>query len=231
VTGEPTTYERKFKRLFARGREAVLAGTHHRDGPLVEGGRWGISVVLRPDAASAAVLAEVAVAARAVAGACHWLTGSPATSHVTVLPLEPYRHHVPGDEPRVSRYAAGVAAAAARSRPVRLRWRGLTLSPVGILACAYPVDDAADTLATNLKDHIGRNRLSERDIWYATLLHFAGPVDRPQELIDWVAARRTLDLGQTHFGRAHLVRSRSSGGLPAPVTLTSAALAGPDPAG
>jgi hypothetical protein len=221
-----STYDLKFDALFTRGSKEVLTGTYHRDGALVDGGRWGISVVLRPDTATAARLAEVAVEAQAVAGDDHWLTGSVATSHVTVLPLEPYRHHVPDDDPQVARYTAGLPAAAARSQPVRLRFGGLTLSPVGILACAYPVDDAADTLATNLKDSIGRNRFSKRDIWYATVLHFAGSIERPQALIDWVAARRAIALGQTRIDEVDLIGWRSAGSLPQPVPLASALLAG-----
>lgn len=224
---DPTAYDRKFDELFANGGRHVLAGTHHRDGPLVDGGRWGISILLRPDAATAATLEQVAVAARSLAGSGHWLTGSATTSHVTVLPLEPYRHAVPDGDPHVARYGDGLRTAAACSRPVRLRFRGLTMTPHGVMACAYPVDDAADALAENLTSSIGRNRFSDRDIWYATVLHFAGPIDRPQALVDWVAARRTVDLGQTHCDEAHLVRCRSNGGLPVPVTLASAALSAP----
>jgi hypothetical protein len=220
-------YDLKFDALFTLGSKGVLDGTHHRDGALVDGGRWGISVVLRPDPATAAQLAEVAVEAQAVAGDDHWLTGSVSTSHVTVLPLEPYRHHVPADDPQVAHYATGLATAAARSQPVRLRFGGLTLSPVGILACAYPVDDAADTLATNLKDSIGRNRFSDRDIWYATVLHFTGAIPQPQALIDWVAERRTLALGQTRIDEVDLLGWRSAGALPQAVPLASAALAHP----
>jgi len=48
TTQVTTSYDERFDRPSDRGREAVLAGTHHRDGPLVEGGRWGISVGCDP---------------------------------------------------------------------------------------------------------------------------------------------------------------------------------------
>jgi hypothetical protein len=225
MTGQPTTtYDAKFDLLFTQGRDAVLAGTHHRDGPLVEGGRWGLSVVLRPDPATAARLAAVAAGAHALAGPQHWRTGSEATSHVTVLPLEPYRHDVPAGDPHVARYTSGLKAAAAASRPVRLRFDGLTLTRHSVMACAYPVDDTAETLAANLKDAIGRNQWSERDIWYANLVHFAAAIYRPQELVDWVAARRRLDLGFARIDDVRLVGWRSDGSLPEPVPLGVAPL-------
>src|SRR5690606_40447623 len=158
---ETTGYEERFDRLSERGRAAVLAGTHHRDGPLAEGGRWGISVVLRPDPAAAAALEALAGEAVAAAGGGHWPTGSAATVHVTVLPLEPYREKVPDDDPDVARYAAALRAAAARCGPVRLRFAGVSLSPAGVLAAAWPVDGAADRLAENLKGSIGRHRWSD----------------------------------------------------------------------
>jgi hypothetical protein len=223
-----TRYDEKFNLLFARGREAVLAGTHHRDGPLVEGGRWGISVLMRPDAVAAADLEAMAREALQVAGGGHWPTGSASTVHVTVLPMEPYREKVPDDDPDVARYVAGMHTAAGRSRPVRLRFGGLTLSPYGVMACAYPDDEAADELATNLKGTIGGNRFSDRDIWYATVLHFAGPVRRPWRLVDWVAARRRLDPVQTRIAEVDLVgwRSEAGGAQPVPVPLAFAPLAG-----
>lgn len=222
VAAEQTSiYDRKFNLLFARGREAVLAGTHHRDGPPVDGGRWGISVVLRPDPAVAAQLDAVAGEALALAGAHHWPTGSAATSHVTVLPLEPYRQAVPDDDPEVARYAAGLAKAASASRRVNLRFGGLTLSPVGVMACAYPTDDAADGLATHLRTTLGDNRWSERDIWYATLVHFTDAVADPQALVDWVAARRRLDLGRAGIGEVELVGWDVRGRQPAMVSLAA----------
>jgi len=223
-----TSYDERFDRLTARGREAVLAGTHHRDGPLVDGGRWGISVVLRPDPTAAAALEALAGEAAAAAGGGHWPTGSAATVHVTVLPLEPYREKVPDSDPKVVRYATGLRAAAARCGPVRLRFTGVSLSPVGVLAAAWPVDGAADRLAGHLKDTIGRNRWSERDIWYATLLHFTGEVRHPRRLVDWVAAHRRIDPVPTRITTVDLVAwsSERDGAQPLPVTLASAPLTG-----
>jgi hypothetical protein len=48
---------------------------------------------------------------------------------------------------------------------------------------------------------VGRGRLVRaefvRDIWYVTLVHFTGPVVDPAGLVDWVVARRTLNLRET----------------------------------
>ncbi|GAA3767766.1 hypothetical protein GCM10022225_62770 [Plantactinospora mayteni] len=59
AAGQLTGGGEAFDRLFGRGRDAVLAGTHYRDSPPVDGGRWGLSVVLLPDPACAARLAAV----------------------------------------------------------------------------------------------------------------------------------------------------------------------------
>ncbi|GAA2010457.1 hypothetical protein GCM10009839_00440 [Catenulispora yoronensis] len=114
----------KFDDLFERGRRAVLTGTHQIDVPPTDDGRWGISVVLRPDPRSASRLAQVTGELMERAGRRHWPTGSVNSVHFTVRALEPYRAVVPVDDERVARYRAALSAAAARSHPMELRLRG-----------------------------------------------------------------------------------------------------------
>ncbi|MDG4789349.1 hypothetical protein O7626_26070 [Micromonospora sp. WMMD1102] len=110
AAGAATGYGAAFDRLFARGSAAVLAGTHYRDSPPVDGGRWGLSIVLPPDPESTVRLAAVTAEALAVAGPGHWPTGSPAAVHLTVRALEAHRSNVPEGDPlavRARRHCAG----------------------------------------------------------------------------------------------------------------------------
>ncbi|BCJ38495.1 hypothetical protein Athai_59980 [Actinocatenispora thailandica] len=223
-------YADSFDRLFDRGREAVLAGSHYRDTPPVDGGRWGISVVLLPDSDCAERLDATTAAALSVAGT-HWPTGARRSLHVTVRALEAHRSHLPDDDPGVARYRAAMRAAAAGCRPARLAFRGLTLTPSGVMACAFPVDAAADEFAVALGDALGPDGWFEadvtRDIWYATIVHFTGPIADPSALVDWVAARRDLDLGTAHCAQATLLRWCHTGTHLAPTPLGTAPFAVP----
>ncbi|GAA4701500.1 hypothetical protein Prum_058710 [Phytohabitans rumicis] len=222
-------YAAAFDRLFERGREAVLAGTHYCDTPPVEGGRWGLSVVFQPDSACAARLAAVTAEALAVAGASHWPTGAPGAVHFTVRAIEAHRAVVPEDDPLVMRCAAALQRAASKSRMVRLRLDGLTLTPSGVMACAYPLDSAADEFAARLGEELSDDGWFEadfhRNIWYATLVHFIGPLEDPVDLVDWVAARRHLDLGEGVIEEAELLRFKFNGRQPVRAGLAAAPLA------
>ncbi|MEQ4305069.1 hypothetical protein ABNF97_27435 [Plantactinospora sp. B6F1] len=219
-------YGAAFDRLFARGRAALLAGTNHCDSPPVDGGRWGLSVVLPPDPACAARLAAVTAEASAVTGPEHWPTGSPEAVHLTVRAIEAHRSSVPAGDPLVVRAGSALRRAAAACRPVRLALRGLTLTPSGVMACAYPVDPAPDEFAARLAVELGEDAWFEadfaRDIWYATLVHFTAPLRDPVALVDWVAARRGADLGDAVANVAELLRFRFNGRQPVRVPLASA---------
>jgi hypothetical protein len=45
-----------------------------------------------------------------------------------------------------------------------------------------------------------------RDIWYLNLLHFTTGIANPTALIKWVAARRSVHLGEATIAIAELVR-------------------------
>ncbi|MGW4463004.1 hypothetical protein [Micromonospora sp. NPDC004704] len=231
VVRSSTGYRAAFDRLFDQGRTAVQTGNHYRDSPPVDGGRWGMSVVLQPDARYAMRLAEVTAAAQLVAGAAHWPTGAPDAVHLTVRAIQAHRSVIPANDPLATRWAAALGRAAAASRPVRLRFQGLTLTPSGVMACAYPADSAADDFAARLAEELGEDGWFEtgfvRDIWYATLIHFSGPIRHLVDLVDWVAARRDLELGQTIVHEAELVRFRYNGRQPIRVALATAPFGAP----
>ncbi|HZM75966.1 MAG TPA: hypothetical protein VFC19_09580 [Candidatus Limnocylindrales bacterium] len=70
--------------LFELGRQAVLHRTHECDKPPVDGGRWGIAVILKSDTTLVRQLADITNDAMSVAGRHHWPTGSPSAVHFTV---------------------------------------------------------------------------------------------------------------------------------------------------
>lgn len=224
-TADASTWRAVFDNLFARGRAAVLAGSHYRDSPPVDGGRWGLSVVLRPDPASGDRLATVTDEALAVAGSGHWPTGAPEAVHFTVRAIEAHRSTLPADDPLVVRSAAALDRATRDLPPIGLALRGLTLTPSGVMACAYPVDSAADRFAARLGAELGDDAWFEadfhRNIWYATLVHFAGPIADPAAVVEWVAARRHRSLGTVEVTIAELVRFRFNGRQPVRVPLAT----------
>lgn len=221
-------YDVAFDRLFDRGRDAVRSGKHYCDSPPVDGGRWGLSVIFRPDPLCAVRLGAVTAEALSVAGEAHWPTGAPEAVHFTVRAIQAHRAAMPDLDPLVLRCAAALERAAAVSRPVRLDLRGLTLTPSGVMACAYPTDSAADDFAARFGDELGDDGWFEagfiRDIWYATVVHFTGPLTNPAALVDWVAARRHLGLGEAVVGEAEVLRFRFNGRQPVRVALAAAPL-------
>jgi hypothetical protein len=228
-------YRAVFDRLFTQGSRAVRGGTHYRDTPPADGGRWGMSVVLLPDGPAADRLAAVTDEAMELCGAAHWPTGAPEAVHFTVRALEAHRSVVPPDDPLAGRCAAVLRRSAAGARAVRLRLGGLTLTPSGVMACAFPVDGAADEFAGRLAAELGADGWFEadfhRDIWYATLVHFTGDIRDAEGLVEWVAARRDLDLGVAAVDVAELLRFAYNGRQPVRVGLARAALSGsPAPA-
>jgi hypothetical protein len=217
--------------LHDRGRAAVLAGTESVDvPPNPSSPRWGLSVLLRPDDDCAGRLADQAAQLAALAGPHHWQTGGRGASHLTVCVLEPFREGVTPDDPHVRRAAAALSRAAARSAPVRFRLSGLLLAPGGVLAGGTPINPPAHRLRRIVADELGEAGRFEgsyrADRWWSTLLHFAGPVLDRCGLLDWVDARRTLDLGPLAADRLELARYAYDGGRTVPVPLASFPLGG-----
>jgi hypothetical protein len=189
-----------FDRLFDEGSRAVLAGEHLLDAPPEQPGeRWGPSVCLRPDEPAASRLASLTAAAMQYAGPGHWPTGAARSSHFTVRVLDPYRGELTQHDPTILRQADAMRRAAAFSGPVALQVTGLTLTRASVMASATPIGPAAETFACTLAEELGEGGWYEADfdrsIWYTNLVHFTGPLVGRRELVDWVAARRDIDLG------------------------------------
>ncbi|HEX3812108.1 MAG TPA: hypothetical protein VHX59_04625 [Mycobacteriales bacterium] len=120
--------------------------------------------------------------------------------------------------------------AAADAGPVRLRLTGLTLTSASVMVCAEPVDGNAERLAAGLEKQLGDDGWFEadlvRDIWYCNVVHFAGAIepDRAAELVDWVAARRSLALGDAVAHNVELVQWVYRDGRIVPTVLFQAPL-------
>ena len=224
-----------FDRLFDEAAPLIQQGLHQRDSPPVAGGRWPVSVVLRPDQALAERLGQAMTEVEGLAGPRHFRTGIAGSVHFTVRVLEGYREAVGQDDEAVQRYARAMSRAAREVRAIELDLVGLTLTPGSVMACAHPVDDNADGFKDLLKEALGDDAWREsgfrRDIWYANILHFAADIAQPAELVEWVAQRRELDLGHAAIDTAELVRFHyedgAAGRVMRPETLARTRMSGP----
>jgi len=201
-----------FDRLFDDASPLIRQGLHQRDSPSVEGGRWGVSVVLRPDPASAVNLERAMAEVEGLVGVGHFRTGTAGSVHFTVRVLEAYRDAAGKEDEVVQRYARAMSRAARQVEVIELDLVGLTLTRGSVMACGYPVDDNADKFMDLLKDELGGDAWREagfrRDIWYANILHFGADIAQPAGLVKWVVDRRELDLGRAVMDTAELVRFR-----------------------
>jgi hypothetical protein len=201
----------------------IANGNHTRDTPPEEGGRWPVSVVLRPptDSPLSQTLDRLTTEAADLAGGHlsgpdggaggHWQTGQLGSAHLTVRALEYYRPTINPDEPVIKRYQSAMERAAAAAGPARVEVIGLTLTPGTVMAAAQPLDDQADLFMDQLRFELGPDAWHElphgrRDIWYLNLLHFTATIPDPTRLIDWVQARRTTGFGEVTIDTAELVR-------------------------
>jgi hypothetical protein len=219
TTIQPT----KFDQLFDAAVPLVSAGRHQRDSPPVEGGRWPVSVVLRPPADTDLIhpLDEITAEAAALAGPDHWQTGQAGSAHLTVRALETYRSAVECTEPVIQRYQSAMHRAAAQSGPAQIEVTGLTLTAGSVMACAVALDEQADLFLDRLAFELGPDAWFEqphgrRDIWYLNLLHFTTDIPDPQPLIDWVEKHRSTPLGQVTIDIAELVRFHHAPSPPRP---------------
>ena len=97
--------------------------------------------------------------------------------------------------------------------------RGVVLTGSGVMLCAHPVDGAPDELAAALGEELADDGFHERDfdrtIWYAMLLHYAGPIGDAKGLVRWVEQRRDLRVrrGRPRHPRPDAVVRRLPGSL------------------
>ncbi|WP_344221055.1 hypothetical protein [Kribbella sancticallisti] len=212
TTKETIIQPTKFDQLFESAVPLISSGDHQRDAPPVEGGRWPVSVVLRPPAGGdlSRRLDEVTREAAALAGPGHWQTGQIGSAHLTVRALETYRSVVDPSEPVIRRYQSALKRAAVLAGPARVQVTGLTLTPGTVMASAVPLDAQADLLLDQFATELGPDgwyeQAERRDIWYVNLLHFTTDIPAPEDLIAWVKAYRSVSLGEVTIDTVELVR-------------------------
>jgi hypothetical protein len=221
---EPTQLRpSKFDLLYDDAVPLIATGRHRRDTVPEEGGRWPVSVVLRPaaDGDLSRRLDDLTRSAAELAGPGHWHTGRPGSAHLTVRALEWYREIVDPAEPTIHRYRAAMDRAAANCGPARIEVVGLTLTDRTVMAAAVSLDDQADLFLDRLAEELGEDAWLEipygrRDIWYFNLIHFTTDIAQPDALIDWVTAHREHDFGTETIPAAELVRFRHDPDLERP---------------
>ena len=149
-------------------------------------------MVCVPDEQARDVLGEFMAEALFHTGPGHFDTGRADASHLTVRALEPYREAAgPADEIS-GRWIAALHQVGRESPPIRLRLTGVTLSVSAVMVQAEPLDDAPWELMRRLGAALGPLGWFEgqRDIWYASVVHFAAPVLDPLGLVRWAEERR-----------------------------------------
>jgi hypothetical protein len=200
-----------FESLHRSGRSAVLAGKHRcEDVPWVSG-RWGRSVVSILDGDAAASLDALTAEMAEMAGPGHWCSGLEGRAHVTIRALEPYSEQ-PVDPDRVAR--SWSAFERVFVRPLQLSLDGLIVAPAGVMLRCTDLDGGGDSLRRAYGRALGPDGWFEdavfgggRDpIWYCTLVHFAGPISDPADLVGWVEDRTDHPLGRVELDTFSLCR-------------------------
>ncbi|CAM3138304.1 hypothetical protein [Stackebrandtia soli] len=220
--------------FFAKGIAALRGGDIQADLPLVDGGpRWGVSAVMRPGREAITALSDVGAEAAALAGAGHWLHGEPSM-HVTLRGFEPHSvRDFSGDE-HIARYIAAIDAAAAASTPITVTFRGVAPHRGGVLALIDHSGDTPEAIHGNLvaaveeAGHPDYETDFHRDIWYASLLHFAGTVIAPEALAVWGEYHRDRLITSSRLDVIELVRWRYTGKGVSAETVHSAPIGGLD---
>lgn len=210
------TTSAKYDALWAGARERLLDGALQTDRDPVDGDpRWGLSLVVLPDAATGEVLHRTALeVARASRGA-HQHTAR-SDLHATVTSLEPYATRI--ERSVLDHHRAAVEASPFTS-DVRIRLRGLGGSAAGVFVQGFddgtllPLRRHMRAAAARLHDGAAPPMAFVRDTAHVSLsVHRqARPEPAVVELVD---RSRNLDLGVLAPGRLALVAYRPrDGGL------------------
>lgn len=208
--------ETLYDRIWEDGRAALARGTHAVEPlPVVGQDRWGVSVVLRP-ASWHAALAGCTTTLVSRVGPDGFVYGRD-NLHVTLRSFEAYRDAIPAADASLRTYVGALAALARRHRPMRLRLRGLTASPAGVLVQGWP---EADVQAFRLALHglLAASGLplrgpeadpaAIRTTAHATVALYGETLDDAGALAAFVDAHRKTDFGEHVFDTLWLVGYR-----------------------
>jgi hypothetical protein len=202
-----------FAQLQQAAIPAVLGRTHVRDEPPVDGGRWPVTIIARPPVAARSVLEGLMREALELAGPGHFVTARDDSVHVTIRALEPYREAAAPTDPLVAHWRAAMERAGAVTPPLGFRLTGVTLTRSGVIGQLETLDDAPWRFTDLLRHELGElawfeDQWMRRNIWYATLIHFANEIVDPPGLVDWVRDHLTVEPLDFTIHNVELVRSR-----------------------
>lgn len=191
-----------FGQLFQDAVPALLSGTHRRDAPPVDGGRWPVSVIALPPGHVRDELEAIMVQALPHVGRGRFQTGRRDSVHITIRALEPFRAAAHPDDEIVGEWEHAMRATAAATSPFTLSFTGVTLTTGGILAQLEPQDERPWHLLDSLRSELGslawfEDQWMRRNIWYCSLLHFTTDIADPVRLIAW--ARVLRECPPIHF--------------------------------
>jgi hypothetical protein len=201
-----------FDDLFARAEPAIRSGAHQRDTPPVDGGRWPVTVLARPPRPVRGHLESVMREALQFAGPDHFVTGRADSVHLTVRALEPYREQAAPTDPVADLWRSAIARTAMSTRPFTVAYTGITLTPGGVMAQVEALDEQPWQVMQRLREMLGAEAWYEdgwmqRNIWYASLVHFAADIRDPGGLVDWARTNRSVTPIEFTVRGLELVRS------------------------
>ena len=181
--------------LQSFGERAVLAGEHTCEPPPRDGApRWPLSIVMMPPPDAAETVSALTRTAMELAGSHHLRSGDAGYAHITVRALE-NRRRVASDDPFAIRCAAALDRACSKYPPLSMRLGRVVVTPGGVLATLSPTSLDADRFrGYAIGEELGVDAfregvVSSRDLWYVSLLHFRGRINRPDELVAWTRHR------------------------------------------
>jgi len=207
---------------------AVASGLNHVEAPTASGSpRWGLSANLRMDAEGVENVASLTAEVLDVLGEPHWPTGAAVSSHLTLRPLEPHRGWVSAEDETLHRYATALRRAVDGVGRIAVDLGRIGLTRNCVLVEASPVDGAVDRLHLQYAEELGADAWFQdgvvRDLWYASLVHFGGPVSRGPALVDWVRSRSSERVRST-CDRAQVIQWELIDGRVDPTVLSEVPL-------
>lgn len=204
----------RYDAIWADAAGAIRAGDVDLDRRLAEGEdpRRGLTVIARPDAATAARFASLLDELDALAPSQY--RHPLADMHVTVLSLFTVCEDYHAQLRRLDDYRDAVRAALAGMAGFEIAFCGITASRGAVLAQGYPADATLATLRERLRAELRARALDGAlDQRYrlvtahSTLMRFVKPLAQPARFADALAALRTAPLGTTRVERLALVQN------------------------
>ncbi len=196
-----------YDRLWAEAQELFAAGRVKTDPYLLDRSndpRRGLSLIIRPTPDMIARLSVVIDELNAIIPGQH--VYRPDELHVTLLALINASADFDLDAVPLDRYRAVLGERFAQEQPFTICFSGVTASPDTVLVCGQ--SDALNGLRDRLRDDLTRAELGETlDRRYrivtahSTVLRFQSQPDHLPELMRYLAAQRTRDLGAFEVAR------------------------------